>query len=154
VLLGVVGVSSLLGSGAGDMLERLGGRRALAVSAAALAGSLCVLALWHGSWVGIVVSAAAFGATYNLLLAVQVIWSGQVFAQRPTTGLAAVLFMLGIGQVAGPALAGVLADSAGLATAFFAGGAVIALTALLAPREELRTRAAWPAGSSPGTTGG
>jgi|tagenome__1003787_1003787.scaffolds.fasta_scaffold20929349_2 predicted MFS family arabinose efflux permease len=138
VLLGVVGVSSILGSGAGDMLERIGGRRALVVSAGALAASMCVLALWNASWVGIVLSAAAFGSTYNLLLAVQVIWSARVFAQRPATGLAAMLFMLAIGQVAGPALAGALADRVGLAAAFFAGGAVIGLAALLPPREELR----------------
>jgi predicted MFS family arabinose efflux permease len=141
VLLGVVGVSSLLGSGAGDVLERVGGRRALVVSAGALAASMCVLALWNGSWVAIVLSAAAFGSTYNVLLAVQAIWSARVFAQRPATGLAAMLFMLAIGQVAGPALAGVLADRAGLAAAFLAGGAVIGLAALLPPREELRASA-------------
>jgi predicted MFS family arabinose efflux permease len=138
VLLGVVGVSSVLGSFAGDVLERVGGRRALRWSAAALAGAMCVLAAWHGSWLGVVLSAAAFGATYNVLLAVQVIWSGRVFAQRPATGLAAMLFMLGLGQIVGPVLAGLLADGAGLPAAFFAGGASIALTALLPPREELR----------------
>jgi MFS family permease len=88
-----------------------------------------------------VVSAAAFGSTYNLLLAVQVIWSARVFAQRPATGLAAVLFMLGLGQIAGPVLAGVLADQVGLAAAFFGGGALIAVSALLSPREELRASA-------------
>jgi predicted MFS family arabinose efflux permease len=142
VLLGVVGVSSVLGSFAGDLLERVGGRRALRWSAAALAGAMCVLASWHDSWVGVVVSAAAFGSTYNLLLAVQAIWSGRVFAQRPATGLAAVLFMLGLGQIAGPALAGLLADGIGLPAAFFAGGTAIALAALLPPREELRAVAA------------
>jgi predicted MFS family arabinose efflux permease len=141
VLLGVVGVASLVGSAAGDLLERVGGRSALVVSAAGLAVSMCALAAWHDSWVGIVLSAAAFGSTYNLLLAVQVIWSARVFAQRPATGLAAVLFMLGIGQIAGPALAGVLADRVGLGAAFFAGGAVIAVSALLPPREELRASA-------------
>jgi hypothetical protein len=73
---------------------------------------------------------------------VQAIWSGRVFAQRPATGLAAVLFMLGLGQIAGPALAGLLADGIGLPAAFFAGGTAIALAALLPPREELRALAA------------
>ena len=145
VLLGVVGVSSLVGSGAGDMLERMGGRLALVVSAAGLAGSMCALAIWHGSWFGIALSAAAFGSTYNLLLALQAIWSARVFAQRPATGLAAMLFMLGVGQVVGPVLAGVLADGVGLAAAFFAGGALIALAGLLPPREELRAGATLPA---------
>jgi predicted MFS family arabinose efflux permease len=146
VLLGVVGVSSVLGSAAGDVLERLGGRTALRVSALGLAGSMCLLAAWPGSWAAIVLSACAFGATYNVLLAVQAIWSGRVFASRPATGLAAVLFMLGLGQIVGPVLAGVLADSVGLAAAFVAGGALIAFTGLLPPREELRAAAS----SSPG----
>jgi predicted MFS family arabinose efflux permease len=141
VLLGVVGVSSVLGSAAGDVLERVGGRRALQLSAAGLAGSMCVLAVWHGSWAGLVLSALTFGATYNVLLAVQVIWSARVFASRPATGLAAVLFMLGVGQVVGPVLGGLLADGVGLAAAFFAGGAVILVSALMPPREELRAAA-------------
>jgi predicted MFS family arabinose efflux permease len=142
VLLGVVGVASVLGSGAGDLLERVGGRRALRWSAAGLAASLGVLALWHDSWVGVALSAAAFGATYNLLLAVQAIWSARVFAQRPATGLAAVLFMVGIGQIIGPVMAGVLADGVGLAAAFLAGAGLIAVAALLPPREELRAAGA------------
>jgi predicted MFS family arabinose efflux permease len=142
VLLGVVGVSSILGSAAGDLLERVGGRRALQLSAAGLSGSMCLLAVWHGSWAGLVLSAAAFGATYNVLLAVQVIWSARVFASRPATGLAAVLFMLGLGQIVGPVLAGMLADGVGLAAAFLAGGALIFACALLPPREELRAAVA------------
>jgi MFS family permease len=49
-----------------------------------------------------------------------------------------MLFMLGLGQIVGPVLAGLLADRVGLAAAFFAGGAVILLSALMPPREELR----------------
>jgi predicted MFS family arabinose efflux permease len=138
VLLGVVGIASVLASFAGDFLERVGGRRALQMSGVGLALSMVSLALLYESWL-VLMSAAAFGTGYNLLLAVQAIWSTRVFESRPGTGLAAVLFMLGIGQLIGPPLAGVLADTVGLAAAFYGGGAVIALTALLAPREELRS---------------
>jgi predicted MFS family arabinose efflux permease len=147
VLLAVVGLSSILGSFAGDMLNRLGGRPALRVSAVALAASLFLLAAAPSSWWSVIASACAFGATYNLLLAVQAIWSGRVFAERPSTGLAAVLFMLGIGQIAGPTLAGLLADGVGLGAAFCVGGATIATAALLPPREELRSGAPQPAGA-------
>ena len=150
ILLAAVGLSSILGSFAGDMLNRLGGRPALQISAIALAASLFLLAAAPSSWWSVVASACAFGATYNLLLAVQVIWSGRVFAERPSTGLAAVLFMLGIGQLVGPALAGVLADGVGMGAAFVVGGATIALAALLPPREELRVDARRPAGAGAG----
>jgi predicted MFS family arabinose efflux permease len=147
VLLAAVGLSGVAGSFAGDMLERLGGRAALRVSASALGGSLFLLAAAPSAWWSVIVSACLFGSTYNLLLAVQAIWSARVFSSRPSTGLAAMLFMVGIGQLAGPALAGVLADGAGLAAAFVIGGATISASALLAPREELRARAAQPAGA-------
>lgn len=145
VLLAAVGLASILGSFAGDLLERLGGRPALQVSALALGGSLFLLAAAPSAWWSVLASAIAFGATYNILLAVQVIWSGRVFAQRPSTGLSAVLFMLGIGQLIGPALAGVLADGAGMGAAFVVGGATIAVSALLPPREEVRVRTPQPA---------
>ena len=147
ILLGVVGVASILGSFAGDMLDRLGGRAAQRVNAIALAGSMFALAAAPGSWVAVIVSAIAFGAAYNLLLAVQAIWSGRVFVDHPSTGLAAMLAMLGVGQLIGPTLAGALADGAGLAVALCVGGATIAATALLAPREEIRVGLAQPAGA-------
>ncbi|MEA2451063.1 MAG: hypothetical protein QOG63_2995 [Thermoleophilaceae bacterium] len=143
VLLGVVGVASVLGSFGGDFLERVGGRRALTLSGAGLALSLCSLALLHQSWL-VLLSAAAFGTAYNLVLAVQAVWSARVFESRPATGLAAVMFMLGIGQLIGPPVAGALADGAGLDVAFYGGGALIALTVLLTPREDLRHSAAEP----------
>jgi predicted MFS family arabinose efflux permease len=142
VLLAGVGLASILGSFAGDVLNRLGGRPALQVSALALAASLFLLAAAPSSWLAVVASAIVFGATYNLLLSVQAIWSGRVFSQRPSTGLAAMLFMLGIGQLVGPALAGILADGVGLGAAFCVGGATIAAAALLPPREELRAPSA------------
>ena len=138
MVLAAVGLSGITGSFAGDVLNRLGGRPALRVSALGLAASFFLLAAAPSSWLVVIASACAFGSTYNLLLAVQAIWSARVFAERPSTGLAAVLFMLGIGQLAGPTLAGVLADAVGLGVAFLVGGALIALAALLPPREELR----------------
>lgn len=144
VLLAAVGLSSVLGSFAGDLLNRLGGRPALRISALALAASFFLLAAAPSAWVAVIASAVAFGATYNLLLAVQVIWSGRVFASRPSTGVAAVMFMLGLGQLVGPLLAGVLADGVGMAAAFCVGGATVAVAALLPPREELRVRTAQP----------
>ncbi|HVI18462.1 MAG TPA: MFS transporter, partial [Gaiellales bacterium] len=137
VLLAVVGLASILGSFGGDFLQRVGGRRALQLSAVGLALSLGSLAVLHDSW-WVVLSAAAFGTAYNLILAVQAIWSTQVFASRPSTGLAAVLFMLGVGQLVGPPLAGLLADGVGLQAAFWGGGVLIALVSVLSPREELR----------------
>ena len=143
LLLGVVGAASIAGSLGGDLLERLGARAAFAASALAMAGALALLASAGAGGsgpVGALVSAAAFGAAYNLLVAMQAIWSARVYADRPAVGLGAVLFVLSVGLLLGPPLAGVLADGAGLDAAFYAGAAACAATVLLAPREDLRAR--------------
>jgi predicted MFS family arabinose efflux permease len=135
LLLAVVGVASVVGSGAGDLVRRLGGRTAFASAALLLALALVVLALGRGSWPAVLASGLLFGATYNVALAVQAIWSTVVFARHPAAGLAAVMFMSGTGLLVGPALGGLLADAAGLGTAFAAGAGVAAAAAALAPRE-------------------
>jgi predicted MFS family arabinose efflux permease len=138
VLLGVVGAASIAGSLGGDLVERLGGRAALALCSLSLATALALLASAAGGRVGALVSAAAFGAAYTLVVALQVIWSARVYADRPAVGVGAVMFVMSIGLLAGPPVAGAVADGASLAAAFYAGAALCAATALLAPREDLR----------------
>ncbi|HZC14209.1 MAG TPA: MFS transporter [Thermoleophilaceae bacterium] len=142
LLLGVVGAASIVGSLGGDLLERLGGRSALAIGALAMAAALALLASSGIGWVGAVVSAAAFGAAYNLIVALQTIWSARVFADRPAVGLGAVMFVLSVGLLAGPPLAGALADQASLSAAFFAAAALCAATTIFMPREDIRAAAA------------
>jgi predicted MFS family arabinose efflux permease len=137
LVLALVGAASLAGAISGDLIERLGARSTIAAGALALASSLALLAAAPGSWAAIVPSAVLFGAAYNVLLAVDVIWSARVFAGRPATGLAAVMFVLATGLLLGPALAGVMAASLGLPAAFLAGAVVIAASAALTPAEEL-----------------
>ena len=96
-----------------------------------------LLAAAPGSWLAVVPSAVLFGMVYNVLLAVEAIWSARVFAGRPATGLAAVMFMLAVGLLLGPAAAGAVAASQGLPAAFLAGAVVVAATALLTPAEDL-----------------
>jgi predicted MFS family arabinose efflux permease len=138
VLLGVVGAASIAGSLGGDLVERLGGRAALAVCSLSMATALALLASAAAGRLGALASAAAFGAAYNLIVALQVIWSSRVYADRPAVGLGAVMFVMSVGLLAGPPVAGAIADEAGLAAAFYAAGALCATTALLAPRESLR----------------
>ena len=142
LLLGVVGAASIAGSAGGDLVERLGGRVALVVSSLSMAGALALLATGAAGPLGAVLSATAFGAAYNLLVALQTIWSSRVYADRPAVGLGAVMFVLSVGLLAGPPLAGAVADRASLAAAFYAAAVLCAATALLGPREELRTTVA------------
>lgn len=141
VLLGVVGAASIAGSLGGDLLERLGGRSALALGALAMAGALALLATAQAGWIGALLSAAAFGAAYNLIVALQTIWSARVFADRPAVGLGAVMFVLSVGLLAGPPLAGAVADAASLAVAFYVAAGLCAATIVFMPREDIRAGA-------------
>jgi predicted MFS family arabinose efflux permease len=138
LVLALVGAASLAGSVSGELVERLGGRATFIAGSLALAASLALLAAAPGEWLAVVPSAILFGGAYNVVVAVDVIWSARVFAGRPATGLAAVMVMLGAGLLVGPAVAGAV----GVMTAFFAGAAVIAATTLLTPAEDLAVSSA------------
>ena len=138
LLLGVVGAASIAGSLGGDLLERLGARAALTASALLMATALALLASAPAGWPAALLSAAGFGAAYNLIVALQTIWSARVFAGRPAVGLGAVMFVLSVGLLAGPPVAGGLADRVGLPAAFYVAACLCAVTALLTPREDLR----------------
>jgi predicted MFS family arabinose efflux permease len=137
LFLAAVGVASVGGAVSGDAVRRLGGRTTFALALAAEAAALVLLGLAPSSLEAAFASALLFGAAYNVAVAVQVIWSAKVFADRPSAGLAAVMGMSAVGFLAGPPLAGVLADSAGFAWVFCGAGAVLLATIGLAPREPL-----------------
>jgi predicted MFS family arabinose efflux permease len=131
----LVGVASVVGAGAGELVERLGSRFAFAVVSWALGLSLALLALAPGMPALAIVSGVLFGSAYNLLVAIQCFWSVRVFADRPGTGVAAVMFILGGGLLIGPLAAGPLTGVAGMQSIFAGAAVLLALTALLAPRE-------------------
>jgi predicted MFS family arabinose efflux permease len=137
----LVGIASVLGAGAGKLAERLGARTAFALTSWALGLSLALLALAPGAPALAVVSGVLFGSTYNVIVALQCLWSVQVFADRPGTGVAAVMFILGGGLLIGPLAAGPLTDVTGMQAVFAGAAVLLALTALLAPREPVTVAA-------------
>lgn len=137
LFMAVVGLASVLGGLAGDLVRRVGAPGAFVTMTFAMAGSLCLLAVAPGALGAAALAGAAFGAGYNVVVAIQSIWTSAVFASRPSAGLAAVMFMLGLGQLAGPPLAGLLADGLGLGVVLLLAAALVAATAMLPPRERL-----------------
>jgi predicted MFS family arabinose efflux permease len=142
LLLGVVGAASIAGSLGGDLLERLGGRSVLALGATGMAAALALLATSQAGSLGALASAAAFGAAFNLIVALQTIWGARVFADRPAVGLGAVMFVMSAGLIAGPPLAGAFADAASLSAAFYVAAVLCAATVVFMPREDIRATTA------------
>ena len=137
LFLGVVGVASVGGSVGGDAVRRLGGRATFAIAVAVEAAALLMLGLAPTNMGAAFAAGVLFGASYNLVVAVQVIWSGGVFAERPSAGLAAVAGLNALGLLVGPPLFGVMADLTGFAIVFAAGALILLAASALAPRERL-----------------
>jgi predicted MFS family arabinose efflux permease len=145
----LVGVASVVGTGAGELVQRLGSRLAFAAMSWALALSLALLALAPGMPALAVFSGLLFGSAYNLLVAIQCLWSVRVFADRPGTGVAAIMFVMGGGLLIGPLVAAPLTGAAGMEGIFAGAAALFALTALLAPREPVLRRKAAACSTAP-----
>jgi predicted MFS family arabinose efflux permease len=137
IFLGVVGVASVGGTVAGDAVRFFGGRATFILAVVMEAAAVLVLGLAPAHVGAALAAAVLFGASYNLVAAVQVIWSGYVFGDRPSAGLAAVAGLNALGLLVGPPIFGVLGDVTGFATVFAAGAVLLLASAVLAPRERL-----------------
>ena len=137
IFLAVVGVATVGGSIGGDAVRRLGGRATFALGAAVEATALLLLGLAPSHAGATMASAAMFGAAYATVVAVQVIWSGRVYDERPSAGLAATVAMNALGLLLGPPLLGALADQTGFGAVFAVAGLLLLATVALAPREPL-----------------
>jgi predicted MFS family arabinose efflux permease len=135
----VVGIASIGGAFANHVLRRLGTARGFRLCGALLACSLALIIAGASRAPLAIASGVAFGITYNLVVAIQVIWSDEVFASRPSAGLAATMLMFALGQILGPTLAGIVADRIGVGAAFGLAAGVMALSLLMAPPGALRS---------------
>jgi predicted MFS family arabinose efflux permease len=134
-----VGISSIGGSFAASIVRSIPAPTAFRACAFLLAGALLLLAATPDRLMLVTLSGLTFGVAYSLLVAIQVLWSDDVFVTNPAAGLAATMFMLGLGQIIGPTLAGAIADHNGADTAFALAAAAMASTLLSAPPRTMRT---------------
>ncbi|WP_345602941.1 YbfB/YjiJ family MFS transporter [Pseudonocardia adelaidensis] len=137
ILLGVAGVTSLSGLAAADVMARLGARLTFVLTALLEAAAIAMIALAADSLAIVLFAAATFGAAYNTIVAVTVLWGTRIYVDRPSAGVAASTGAQGVGLLLGPLTGGVLAEATSLTTALLVGAAVVAAVALLAPRDDL-----------------
>jgi predicted MFS family arabinose efflux permease len=107
------GAASILASWSGSVVNRVGLRNSYLGACALLTVALALVALGTGRFVVVLLAAVLFGASYSAVVASQGIWSAQVFASRPSAGLAAVNTALTLGTITGPTVAGLAIHSAG-----------------------------------------
>lgn len=144
VMLGVAGVASLLGSGAADVIRRLGAAWTFVLAALLEAAAIATIALAADQIVVVMIAAAAFGAAYNTIVNVTVLRGTQLYPQQPSAGSAVVLRAQAIGLLCGPLIGGVIADAVGLPATLAAGAAVVLTATVFAPRGDDLIRPATP----------
>lgn len=129
----VIGLVGLIGSAAGDLIDRLGPGRTHALALALMGGSLGLAAATPDVLSLALLSAAAFGASYMTLTGFYLVRGVRIMAGRPALGPVMPLLATTIGQAVGSPLAGWMIDAGGYTTAF-TGFAVFGLAAAVASR--------------------
>jgi len=128
-----VGLAGLMGSAAGDLIDRLGAGRTHTLALALMACSLGLAAAAPDVLALGLVSAAAFGASYMTLTGFYLVRGVRIMAERPALGPVMPLLATTIGQALGSPLSGWMIDAGGHAVAF-AGFAAFGLAMAVASR--------------------
>jgi predicted MFS family arabinose efflux permease len=141
--LGIAGAA--VGVFSGGLASRYGLRWPLAAMLTLVGGSTVLLLVAPGSVSAALGSAALFGVGFTTGFALVVMWSQQVFHDRPTTGFTMVIVFIAVGFIVGPSLFGVLAAQVGRSVALLASATPALLVALVPPSRDDRLGAVDPA---------
>jgi predicted MFS family arabinose efflux permease len=136
--LGLAGAA--VGVFGGAITDRYGLRGPLGVMLVLVGGSTLAVLVAPGSTVAALGSAALFGVGFTTVFALVVMWSQQVFHDRPTTGFTLAIVVAAAGFVVGPSLFGVLATHVGRPVALLTAAAPALLAALVPPSREDRIK--------------
>lgn len=126
-LLGVAGIASLLAIGAADAIRRLSAKWTFVLCALLEAAAIATVALAADHLVVVLAAAAAFGAAYNTIVAVMVLWGTRIYADQPSAGAAAAVAAQAGGLLFGPLAGGVVADAFGLIATLLGGAGLLVL---------------------------
>lgn len=137
----VMGIAGIVGGLVGDVVYKVGLKRALMLTVLSLAFATGVLAAAPASLPAIMVSAVVFGSGFIAVTGIVGVWSINVFYERPSAGFGAAFFLISAGQLVGPAAFGLLAEQTSLVTAFYAATVTTLLCALVGPRKDIRSAA-------------
>jgi predicted MFS family arabinose efflux permease len=140
----LVGLSGLAGGAVGGLLTRAALPRLLMVMALTL-GAACLLLTAGPGWFTLL-SAALYGAAFISSIGLLVIWNTRVLSSAAATGVATSMLAMGAGLIAGPTLAGAVAEAWGVDAVFLG---CIPLSAALAflVRTDRRRGPCQPGGS-------
>jgi predicted MFS family arabinose efflux permease len=133
VLLGVAGVGSVIGIGAPDVINRLGQKQTFLLCAFVESAATALLALMPYSLPAVIVSAFAFGASYNIAVTVSVLALIRLYAERPASAVALIAAANATGLLFSPVAGGALSAQIGLTTTLICGAVMLLSASIGAP---------------------
>ncbi|NGO73292.1 YbfB/YjiJ family MFS transporter, partial [Streptomyces boncukensis] len=129
-----MGLAGLAGVLTGPAIGRYGLRGVHTGLFAGMSAAVGLLAVAPGSLPAVLGSAVLYGPCFMAGSGLLAVWSHRVFPEQPSTGFSATVFFLGLGTMAGPAGAGLLADAVGLRGALWATALLGAGSLAMRPR--------------------
>lgn len=136
------GLCGLAGLGTGRARDMIGLSALLRLLMIAGAASAALIAIAPDRWPGLAFSAGLQGVHVMMTSAVLAFWSERLFPSSPSLGFTGVLLAVAAGNVAGPAVAGLVSDGFGVEAMFIGAAALPAMTALLLRDRYVRERPA------------
>ncbi len=73
------------------------------------AAAIATIALAADNLTAVLVASGLFGAAYNTIVAVTVLWATRIYSDRPSAGVAAATGAQGVGLLSGSLAGGLLA---------------------------------------------
>lgn len=117
----------------GGIADRYGLRGPMAATLVLVGLTTLGLSVVSGSVAAALLSAALFGVGFTTGFAFVVMWSQQVFEERPTVGFTMTIVFIAAGFIIGPSLFGVMATRLGRTVALLIVSAPALLAALVPP---------------------
>ena len=133
----IIGACGLAGGSAGQLMTRLGLRRAIRFAQLTISAAIILPGFFPDVLATSLLSAVTFGAAFILVSGLLGIWSIKVYDDCPSAGTGVLFFLVAIGQLLGPVLAGYVSGILSMPFAFMGAGLISLTGMLFVPAEKV-----------------
>ena len=136
----IIGACGLAGGSAGHLMTRLGLRRAIRFAQLTISAAIFIPGNFPDMLTTSLLSAVTFGAAFILVSGLLGIWSIKVYEDCPSAGVAVLFFLVAMGQLLGPVMAGYVSGIFSMPFTFMVAGLLSMAGMLFAPAEDVGDR--------------
>lgn len=129
----IIGVCGISGGFAGHLITRIGLRPALRFAQLTISAAILLPGIFPTLLTTSLLSAVTFGAAFILVSGLLGIWSIKIYHDCPSAGISVLFFLVSIGQLLGPVMAGYVSGMLSMPFAFMVAGLLSLAGMLFAP---------------------